>query len=186
MKKKMLGIILVTLLGSFMNVQAQNRFQSKFKEADSLFDLRKVLYSTNKEKVVMRRNIHVMYKNFRGIVLTKTLFGFEGRLNPAQLKKELEDKNVECSLVVGWSVYESDEATELTPSQAMDLHDCLQELSDVDIRFNVNGHSIENGSIRLSYNIYEHLTMVTRVWLNGKESKELLSTIQQWLDNNQE
>ena len=54
----------------------------------------------------MRRNIHVMYKNFRGIVLTKTLLGFEGRLNPAQLKKELEDKNVECSLVVGWSVYE--------------------------------------------------------------------------------
>lgn len=44
----------------------------------------------------MRRNIHVMYKNFRGIVLTKTLLGFEGRLNPAQLKKELEDKNVEC------------------------------------------------------------------------------------------
>lgn len=119
-------------------------------------------------------------------MLTKTLFGFEGRLNPAQLKKELEDKNVECSLVVGWSVYEPDEATELTPSQAMDLHDCLQELSDVDIRFNVNGHSIENGSIRLSYNIYEHLTMVTQVWLNGKESKELLSTIQQWLDNNQE
>lgn len=57
----------------------------------------------------MRRNIHVMYKNFRGIVLTKTLLGFEGRLNPAQLKKELEDKNVECSLVVGWSVYEPDE-----------------------------------------------------------------------------
>lgn len=28
----------------------------------------------------MRRNIHVMYKNFRGIVLTKTLLGFEGRL----------------------------------------------------------------------------------------------------------
>ena len=134
----------------------------------------------------MRRNIHVMYKNFRGIVLTKTLFGFEGRLNPAQLKKELEDKNVECSLVVGWSVYEPDEATELTPSQAMDFHDCLQELSDVDIRFNVNGHSIENGSIRLSYNIYEHNIMVTRVWLNGKESKELLDTIQQWLDNNQE
>lgn len=49
----------------------------------------------------MRRNIHVMYKNFRGIVLTKTLLGFEGRLNPAQLKEELEAKNVECSLVVG-------------------------------------------------------------------------------------
>lgn len=122
-----------------------------------------------------------MYKNFRGIVLTKTLLGFEGRLNPAQLKKELEDKNVECSLVVGWSVYEPDEVTELTPSQAIDFHDCLEELSEVDIRFNVNGHSIENGSIRLSYNI-----MVTRVWLNGKESKELLDTIQQWLDNNQE
>ena len=45
----------------------------------------------------MRRNIHVMYKNFRGIVLTKTLLGFEGRLNPAQLKEELESKNVECS-----------------------------------------------------------------------------------------
>lgn len=59
----------------------------------------------------MRRNIHVMYKNFRGIVLTKTLLGFEGRLNPAQLKKELEDKNIECSLVVGWSLYEPDEAT---------------------------------------------------------------------------
>lgn len=134
----------------------------------------------------MRRNIHVMYKNFRGIVLTKTLLGFEGRLNPAQLKKELEAKNVECSLVVGWSLYEPDEATELTPSQAMDFHECLEELRDVDIRFNANGHSIENGSIRLSYNIYEHLTMVTRVWLNGKESKELLSTIQQWLDNNQD
>lgn len=112
--------------------------------------------------------------------------GFEGRLNPAQLKKELEDKNVECSLVVGWSVYEPDEVTELTPSQAIDFHDCLEELSEVDIRFNVNGHSIENGSIRLSYNIYEHNIMVTRVWLNGKESKELLDTIQQWLDNNQE
>lgn len=85
----------------------------------------------------MRRNIHVMYKNFRGIVLTKTLLGFEGRLNPAQLKKELEDKNVECSLVVGWSVYEPDEVTELTPSQAIDFHDCLEELSEVDIRFNV-------------------------------------------------
>lgn len=58
----------------------------------------------------MRRNIHVMYKNFRGIVLTKTLLGFEGRLNPAQLKEELESKNVECSLVVGWSLYEPDEA----------------------------------------------------------------------------
>lgn len=91
-----------------------------------------------------------------------------------------------CSLVVGWSLYEPDEAIELTPSQAMDFHECLEELSEVDIRFNVNGHSIENGSIRLSYNIYEHSIMVTRVWLNGKESKELLSTIQQWLDNNQE
>lgn len=68
----------------------------------------------------MRRNIHVMYKNFRGIVLTKTLLGFEGRLNPAQLKEELESKNVECSLVVGWSLYEPDEAIELTPSQAGD------------------------------------------------------------------
>lgn len=145
-----------------------------------------MLVMNTEEKVVMRRNIHVMYKNFRGIVLTKTLLGFEGRLNPAQLKKELEAKNVECSLVVGWSVYEPDEATELTLSQAMDFHECLEELRDVDIRFNVNGHSIENGSIRLSYNIYEHLTMVTRVWLNGKESKELLSTIQQWLDNNQD
>ena len=122
-----------------------------------------------------------MYKNFRGIVLTKTLLGFEGRLNPAQLKEELEAKNVECSLVVGWSLYEPDEAIELTPSQAMDFHECLE-----DIRFNVNGHSIENGSIRLSYNIYGYSIMVTRVWLNGKESKELLSTIQQWLDNNQE
>ena len=28
----------------------------------------------------MRRNIHVMYKNFRGIVLTKTLLGFSKRL----------------------------------------------------------------------------------------------------------
>lgn len=90
----------------------------------------------------MRRNIHVMYKNFRGIVLTKTLLGFEGRLNPAQLKEELEAKNVECSLVVGWSLYEPDEVIELTPSQAMDFHECLQELSDVDIRFNVNGHSM--------------------------------------------
>ena len=88
--------------------------------------------------------------------------------------------------VTGWSVYEPDEVTELTPSQAIDFHDCLEELSEVDIRFNVNGHSIENGSIRLSYNIYEHNIMVTRVWLNGKESKELLDTIQQWLDNNQE
>lgn len=68
----------------------------------------------------------------------------------------------------------------------MDFHECLQELSDVDIRFNVNGHSIENGSIRLSYNIYEHGIMVTRVWLNGKETKELVDTIQQWLDNNQD
>lgn len=186
MKNKMLGIILVTLLGSFMNVQAQNRFQSKFREADSLFDLRKVLYSTNKEKLIMRRNVHVMYKNFRGIVLTKTLLGFEGRLNPTQLKEELEAKNVECSLVVGWSLYEPDEVIELTPSQAMDFHECLQELSDVDIRFNANGHSIENGSIRLSYNIYEHGIMVTRVWLNGKETKELVDTIQQWLDNNQD
>lgn len=99
---------------------------------------------------------------------------------------ELEAKNVECSLVVGWSLYEPDEVIELTPSQAMDFHECLQELSDVDIRFNANGHSIENGSIRLSYNIYEHGIMVTRVWLNGKETKELVDTIQQWLDNNQD
>lgn len=97
-----------------------------------------------------------------------------------------ESKNVECSLVVGWSLYEPDEAIELTPSQAMDFHECLEELSEVDIRFNVNGHSIENGSIRLSYNIYEHSIMVTRVWLNGKETKELVDTIQQWLDNNQD
>lgn len=73
----------------------------------------------------MRRNIHVMYKNFRGIVLTKTLLGFEGRLNPAQLKEELESKNVECSLVVGWSLYEPDEAIELTPSQAMEAGKCV-------------------------------------------------------------
>ena len=132
----------------------------------------------------MRRNIHVMYKNFRGIVLTKTLLGFEGRLNPAQLKKELEGKNVEVTSVVGWSMYEPDEVTELTSSQAMDLHDCLEELSDVDIRSNANGHSIENGSIRLSYSIYEHNIMVMRVWLNGKEAKELVNTIQKWLDNN--
>lgn len=66
------------------------------------------------------------------------------------------------------------------------LEECLEELSEVDIRFNVNGHSIENGSIRLSYNIYEHSIMVTRVWLNGKETKELVDTIQQWLDNNQD
>lgn len=63
---------------------------------------------------------------------------------------------------------------------------CGKKLSEVDIRFNVNGHSIENGSIRLSYNIYEHSIMVTRVWLNGKETKELVDTIQQWLDNNQD
>lgn len=132
----------------------------------------------------MRRNIHVMYKNFRGIVLTKTLLGFEGRLNPAQLKKELEEKKVEVTSVVGWSMYEPDEVTELTSSQAMDLHDCLEELSDVDTRSNANGHSIENGSIRLSYSIYEHNIMVTRVWLNGKEAKELVNTIQKWLDNN--
>lgn len=37
----------------------------------------------------MRRNIHVMYKNFRGIVLTKTLLGFEGRLNLLNSKKNL-------------------------------------------------------------------------------------------------
>ena len=35
-------------------------------------------------------------QEFRGIVLTKTLLGFEGRLNPGQLKEELEAKNVEC------------------------------------------------------------------------------------------
>lgn len=105
---------------------------------------------------------------------------------PVTVIEELEAKNVECSLVVGWSLYEPDEAIELTPSQAMDFHECLEELSEVDIRFNVNGHSIENGSIRLSYNIYEHSIMVTRVWLNGKETKELVDTIQQWLDNNQD
>lgn len=33
---------------------------------------------------------------------------------------------------------------------------------------------------------YEHSIMVTRVWLNGKETKELVDTIQQWLDNNQD
>lgn len=115
----------------------------------------------------MRRNIHVMYKNFRGIVLTKTLLGFEGRLNPAQLKEELESKNVECSLVVGWSLYEPDEAIELTPSQAMDFHECLEELSEVDIRFNVNGHSIENGSIRLSYT-----SMSIASWSHGCGSME--------------
>lgn len=42
--------------------------------------------------------------------MLKMKFWFEGRLNPAQLKEELEAKNVECSLVVGWSLYEPDEA----------------------------------------------------------------------------
>ena len=109
--------------------------------------------------------------------------------NVQEFQRHSADENpvgVQCSLVVGWSLYEPDEVIELTPSQAMDFHECLGELSDVDIRFNANGHSIENGSIRLSYNIYEHSIMVTRVWLNGKESKELMDTIQQWLDNNQE
>lgn len=134
----------------------------------------------------MGRNIYVIYENFRNRILAKILLNYEGRLNPVQIKEELRQCGCEVHTVLSWSVYESEEVTELTPSQAMDLHDCLQELSDVDIRFNVNGHSIENGSIRLSYNIYEHLTMVTRVWLNGKETKELVDTIQQWLDNNQD
>ena len=95
-------------------------------------------------------------------------------------------QNNDIIIGVDWSLYEPDEAIELTPSQAMDFHECLEELSEVDVRFNVNGHSIENGSIRLSYNIYEHSIMVTRVWLNGKETKELVDTIQQWLDNNQD
>lgn len=115
----------------------------------------------------MRRNIHVMYKNFRGIVLTKTLLGFEGRLNPAQLKKELEDKNVECSLVVGWSLYEPDETIELTPSQAIDFHDCLEELSEVDIRFNANGH--QSRTVQYGCRI---TSMTTSLWLHGCGSME--------------
>lgn len=54
----------------------------------------------------MKRDIHVVYKNFRGIVLTKTLLGFEGRLNPEQIKKELDERNIECYLVISWSICE--------------------------------------------------------------------------------
>lgn len=87
----------------------------------------------------------------------------------------------------GKEIHEGDSLMDLTPGFVGEISEVfLEELSEVDIRFNVNGHSIENGSIRLSYNIYEHSIMVTRVWLNGKETKELVDTIQQWLDNNQD
>lgn len=131
----------------------------------------------------MRRNLHVMFKNFRGIVLTKTLLGYEGRLNPIQIKRALGKKNEgDISLVIGWSTYEPDEKVELTPTQALNLHECLEELKELDIRFNVDGHTIENGAVRLSYSVYNQNAVVTRVWLNGIETKELIDIIQEWID----
>lgn len=135
----------------------------------------------------MRRNLHVMFKNFRGIVLTKTLLGYEGRLNPIQIKRALEKSgDGDISLVIGWSTYEPDEELELTPTQALNLHECLEELKEIDIRFNADGHTIENGAVRLSYSVYNQNTVVTRVWLNGIETKELVAIIQYWIDINQD
>lgn len=54
----------------------------------------------------MKRDIRVVYKNFKGVILTTTLRGFEGKLNPEQIKKKLDECNIECYLVMGWSICE--------------------------------------------------------------------------------
>lgn len=78
---------------------------------------------------------------------------------------------------------EDDDEVVLSPDEALDLHECIQELEEADIRYNVNGQSIENGAIRLSYNIYQQNILVSKVWLNKIESKELVNLIQRHFDN---
>lgn len=86
--------------------------------------------------------------------------------------------------VVGWSTYEPDEEVELTPTQAINLHECLEELKDIDTRYSTSAHEIENGAIRLTYRVSENNVVITRVWLNGIETRELIAIIQGWIDFN--
>ena len=105
----------------------------------------------------MKRNLFVSYENFRGRTLTQLVRGYEGRTNPVQLRRFMNDElSLEVDSIIGWSIYEDDDEVVLSPDEALDLHECIQELEEVDIRYNVNGQSIENGAIRLSYNIYRY------------------------------
>ena len=132
----------------------------------------------------MKRNLFVSYENFRGRTLIQLVRGYEGRTNPVQLRRFMNDElSLEVDSIIGWSIYEDDDEVVLSPDEALDLHECIQELEEADIRYNVNGQSIENGAIRLSYNIYQQNILVSKVWLNKIESKELVNLIQRHFDN---
>lgn len=132
----------------------------------------------------MKRNLFVSYENFRGRTLTQLVRGYEGRTNPVQLRRFMNDElSLEVDSIIGWSIYEDDDEVVLSPDEALDLHECIQELEEADIRYNVNGQYIENGAIRLSYNIYQQNILVSKVWLNKIESKELVNLIQRHFDN---
>lgn len=132
----------------------------------------------------MKRNLFVSYENFRGRTLTQLVRGYEGRANPVQLKRFMNDElSLEVDSIIGWSIYEDDDEVVLSPDEAIDLHECVKELEEADIRYNVNGQFIENGTIRLSYNIYQQNILVSKVWLNKIESKGLVNLIQRHFDN---
>lgn len=78
---------------------------------------------------------------------------------------------------------EDDDEEMLNPDEALDLYECIRELEKVDIRYNVSGQSIQKGSIRLSYNVYQQNILISKVWLNNIESKELVNLIQRHFDN---
>ena len=132
----------------------------------------------------MKRNLFVSYENFRGRILTKLVRGYEGRTNPEQLKRFMnEELSIEAYFIIGWSIYEDDDEVVLNPEEALNLHKCIQKLEEADIRYNVNGQSIENGSIRLLYNVYQQNILIDKVWLSKIESKELANLIQRHFDN---
>ncbi len=123
-------------------------------------------------------------RKFSCRTLTQLVRGYEGRTNPVQLRRFMNDElSLEVDSIIGWSIYEDDDEVVLSPDEALDLHECIQELEEADIRYNVNGQSIENGAIRLSYNIYQQNILVSKVWLNKIESKELVNLIQRHFDN---
>lgn len=131
----------------------------------------------------MKRNLFVSYENFRGRTLTQLVRGYEGRTNPERLKQFMREKlSIEVDYIIGWSIYEDDDEEMLSPDEALDLYECIRELEEVDIRYNVSGQSIQKGSIRLSYNVYQQNILISKVWLNKIESKELVNLIQRHFD----
>lgn len=131
----------------------------------------------------MKRNLFVSYENFRGRTLTQLVRGYEGRTNPERLKQFMREKlSIEVDYIIGWSIYEDDDEEMLSPDEALDLYECIRELEEADIRYNVSGQSIQKGSIRLSYNVYQQNILISKVWLNKIESKELVNLIQRHFD----